>query len=476
MRIEVIGNCTLYNADCLEVLPTLSNIDACVTDPPYHLQSIVSRFKKNSVDGSTKTEQIANDRSSHYGRLSRGFMGQAWDGGDIAFRPETWELIIQTLKPGAHLTAFSGTRTCHRMVCAIEDAGFEIRDQLAWVFGSGFPKSHNIAKAIDKSLGNDPHVIGTRKHPTLKDLSKINELAHAAHGSNLWKREWELTQPSSSEGKQWEGWGTALKPAQEPISLSRKPISEKSIAENVLKYGTGALNIEACLIKTNESTVRKNNISLGSYGIYNKGRACTSGSTTGRWPANIIHDGSDEVLAIFPETNSTRANGNPNNPKHGLNHKPTSWCMADGKETHDYRDTGSAARFFYCAKTSSWERDIGLEDLPSQLPSNAIDRASQREGSENNTGRGSRSGPRKNIHPTVKPYKLMAWLCKLITPPTGIVLDPFMGSGSTGMACVENGFHFIGIEQDPTYFDIACKRIEGFQKMQKKSLDEFFTL
>ena len=318
----------IINGDCIEEMQKLIDqgvqVDAVVTDPPYHLQSIVDRFGKTSLSDNTKTSERARDRSDGYARMSAGgFMGQEWDGGDIAFRAETWRLAWELLKPGGHLLAFSASRNYHRMAVAIEDAGFEIRDQMMWLYGSGFPKSHNIGKNVDKTLGN--------KTP-------------------------RITKGNS----EWEGWGTALKPAHEPIAVGRKPISESTVAKNVLKHRTGAINIDASLIKSSENI-------------------------EGRFPANIMHDGLQQ-----------------------------DW-----------------ARFFYCPKVSKKERG------------------------ENNK------------HPTVKPQELMKYLVRLVTPKGGTVLDPFMGSGSTGMAAKDLGFDFIGIEKSEDYFKICQERIEQINPLRE---------
>ena len=285
----------LLNEDCLEAMQKLIDdgvqVDSIVTDPPYHLQSIVDRFKNTSPEDDTYTSEKVRNRSDGYSRLvATGFMGQEWDGGDIAFRKETWELALKLLKPGGHLLAFSASRNYHRMAVAVEDAGFEIRDQIMWLYGSGFPKSHNLG----------------------------------------------------------DGWGTALKPAHEPIVMARKFI-EGTNKNNREKYGTGGINIDGCRVEG------------------------------ARFPANVMHDGLQD-----------------------------DW-----------------ARFFYCPKISKCERG---ED---------------------------------NTHPTVKPQELMKYLCRLVTPKGGTVLDPFMGSGSTGMAAKDEGFEFIGIEREKEYFEIAEKRINA---------------
>ena len=346
----------IINGDCIEEMQKLIDqgvqVDAVVTDPPYHLQSIVDRFGKTSLSDNTKTSERARARGDGYARMSAGgFMGQEWDGGDIAFRAETWRLAWELLKPGGHLLAFSASRNYHRMAVAIEDAGFEIRDQMMWLYGSGFPKSHNIGKNVDKTLGNV--------------------------GKN-----------------EWEGWGTALKPAHEPIAVGRKPISESTVAKNVLKHGTGAINIDASRVESDEDV-------------------------EGRFPANIMHDGSDVVQDIFPKNKNTRH----------MSYKRSGGDFIDGIPNQEEKswfvtEEGSAARYFYCPKVSKKERG------------------------ENNK------------HPTVKPQELMKYLVRLVTPKGGTVLDPFMGSGSTGMAAKDLGFDFIGIEKSEDYFKICQERIE----------------
>lgn len=393
----------LMLGNCLDKLKELddNSVDSVVTDPPYGLS----------------------------------FMGKKWDYDVPAVN--IWKECFRVLKPGGHLLAFAGTRTQHRMAVNIEDAGFEIRDMIAWVYGSGFPKSHNISKAIDKMAGAEREVVG--------DSPWANRTPNGCVGirGNQFPKEKKITAPATPEAKQWDGWGTALKPALEPITVARKPVAEKSIAENVLKYGTGAINID-------ESRVE-----------------------TGRFPANLIHDGSDEVVDLFPESNSARV-GNPNNPKRGTNHTATSYGLGDGKTTHDFRDQGSAARFFYCAKASKSDRNEGLDTFKSKIPAAAEFRPNHTEKAANGEdgnpyGRWSET---KNIHPTVKPTDLMKYLIRLVTPKGGVVLDPFMGSGSTGKAAKIEGFDFIGIELDEEYFQIAQARIDAVEK--PITLEEFF--
>lgn len=359
----VVGNATLYQADCRDVLRTLADnsIDSIVTDPPYALVSIVKRFGKPSSAPAKGNEA--------YQRASAGFMGKSWDTGEVAFSEEFWRECLRVLKPGGHVVAFSGTRTYHRMAVAIEDAGFEIRDQLGWLYGSGFPKSHN-------------------------------------------------------QKSEWEGWGTALKPAWEPIALARKPL-DGTVAANLEKWGVGALNIDGCRVGDEVLPAHSSGKNALMGGL--QGTSITGGAVTpervGRWPANVAHDGSDEVIAAFPQTTSGTFSGKRNQPKT----KNTFGAFEIRDEKGHVGDSGSAARFFYCAKASRKDRDEGM--------------------------------PSKNTHPTVKPTDLMRWLCRLVTPKGGVILDPFMGSGSTGKAALLEGFKFIGCEREDEYMPIAEARI-----------------
>jgi DNA modification methylase len=374
----------LINGDCIKEMQKLIDdgvqVDSVVTDPPYHLQSIVDRFGK---EGSAPA-QFGTDGA--FKRASTGFMGKEWDGGDIAFRKETWELAMKLLKPGGHLLAFSASRNYHRMAVAIEDAGFDIRDQMMWLYGSGFPKSLNIGKAIDKRNGVQGDVIGTRK-VTSSDIGQKSGWNHL----NTDRGDYEYREIMN----EYEGWGTALKPAHEPIVMARKPLSEKSIVDNVLKHGTGGINIDGCRIPYGEGNepipqleqgktkVNSTKTMFDGQSLHKSNtEAVIGGSLDGRFPANVMHGGLQE-----------------------------GW-----------------ARFFYCPKVSKNER--------------------------NNAD--------KNTHPTVKPVELMKYLCRLVTPKGGTVLDPFMGSGSTGMAAKDEGFDFIGIEKEKEYFEICESRINRF--------------
>ncbi len=337
----------LHHGDCLEVLRTMpdASVDSVVTDPPYGLA----------------------------------FMGKRWDY-DVP-SVEIWYECLRVLKPGGHLLAFAGTRTQHRMAVRIEDAGFEIRDMIAWVYGSGFPKSLDVSKAIDKAAGAErTEIIG-------KSARHGGGIVGNGSSYEVSPEVPMLYAPATDAAQQWAGWGTTLKPALEPITVARKPLAG-TVAANVLEHGTGALNVEGCRVG-------------------------------GRWPANLIHDGSEEVVAgLFPQSKDGVAG-----KRSGVAHVTLHGLAACDEPWGGYGGEGSVARFFYCAKASKANRDDG------------------------------------NNHPTVKPTDLMRYLCRLVTPPGGIVLDPFMGSGSTGKAAMLEGFGFIGIEREAAYRAIAERRI-----------------
>jgi site-specific DNA-methyltransferase (adenine-specific) len=276
-------------------------------------------------------------------------MGKQWDGGDIAFRPEVWAEVLRVLKPGGHLVAFSGTRTYHRMACAIEDAGFEIRDQIGWCYGSGFPKSHDVSKGIDRMAGAEREVVGVR---TFADGSKSRRTAGMSHEVyGAFEGAPDLTAPATDAAKEWQGWGTALKPAWEPIVLARKPLSEKTVAANVLRWGTGGINVDGCRVEAPEgSVVKMEHRETGSIRGYDgglKGGSRVDPQTQGRWPANLIHDGSEEVVRGFPSEAGSFVTSR-STPK---SHNATGYSLPGGiGERVGFGDSGSAARFFYCAK------------------------------------------------------------------------------------------------------------------------------
>jgi hypothetical protein len=360
---------------------------------------------------------------------------------------KVWKEALRVLKPGGHALIACGTRTQHRMVCNIEDAGFEIRDVVSWIYGSGFPKSLNVSKQIDKAAGAEREV-GKLKFKGGNQLGVIND--------DGWKpRDVYEDSPATEAAKQWDGWGTALKPACEFFTLCRKPLSEKTVAANVLKWGTGGINIDGCRVGTNGETPKGsgNPCKNAEKSAIQPGRSGGNGGNEtppqGRFPANLIHDGSQEVLDLFPETKPSKSGGKTSRTGNGAK-----YGMGTADRTgHD--DQGSAARFFYCPKASKKDRNEGCEELEEKESKTLNEYKNPSEGRT-----ASKSGsPKKNNHPTVKPTALMAYLCRLITPTGGVVLDPYMGSGSTGKAAVREGFSFVGIELDPDYYEICKARI-----------------
>jgi DNA modification methylase len=381
----------ILQGDCRELLKTIpdESIDSIVTDPPYEL----------------------------------GFMGKRWDSSGIAYDLSVWRECLRVLKPGGHLLSFGGTRTYHRMACAIEDAGFEIRDCIMWVYGSGFPKSHDVSKAIDKAAGAEREVIGVREdfaaraNKQRKGVSWADKSVIDGSFSNP-DQIGTITAPATEAARQWQGWGSALKPAVEPIVVARKPL-EGTIAENVLAHGTGAINVDACRIegKLDGNPNRFARTNGGSFVQFSTHIPVVRDS--GRWPANLIHDGSQEVVELFPESKST---GGQASIAKGYGEFGGGFRLTE-KRDPGFGDQGSAARFFYCAKTSPSERG-------------------------------------DNRHPTVKPISLMRYLCRLVTPPSGVVLDPFAGSGTTLVAARLEGFSAIGCELQQEHVDIIKRRLD----------------
>lgn len=384
--IADVAGVSVFNGNCLDVLKDFpdSHFDAVVTDPPYGIS----------------------------------FMGKKWDYEVPSV--EVWEQVIRCLKPGGHLLCACGTRTQHRMAVNIEDAGFEIRDVILWLYGSGFPKSLDVGKAIDKFAGAERQVVSTGK-PVKRMIPGADQNANGSwikdNGREFVPTE---TAPATDEAKQWDGWGTALKPACELFTLARKPLVG-TVAQNVLKHGTGGLNIDGCRIELNgdykcKANGRPSQTGLGdNYSPENANQA----DTVGRWPANVIHDGSDEVLERFPHTES----GVPSGVKAGgsLN---VFGKYAGGIPVTGFGDSGSASRFFYCAKADKVDRGPG------------------------------------NNHPTVKPTDLMRHLIRLVCPIGGIILDPFAGSGSTGVAAVSEFVRCVLIELDKHNCEIIVGRID----------------
>jgi len=397
----------VHHGDCREVMATLDaeSVDAVVCDPPYGLS----------------------------------FMGKGWDHGVPG--EEFWTEALRVAKPGAHLLAFGGTRTYHRLACAIEDAGWEIRDCVMWVYGSGFPKSHDVSKAIDKAAGAEREVVGSKI--TGRALGGSNWRDGDAGGHEMVA----VTAPATDAARQWSGWGTALKPAWEPIIVARKPLVG-TVAENVLTHGTGGINVDGCRVASHDISCDLDyDCSCGAAG-------------EGRWPANVIHDGSREVVDQFPQTASGSRKAGRYLVAAGQGRFGD---FGEGDMPEIVGDSGSAARFFYCAKASKADRDEGCEGLAEKTTcymatANGTGRPSV---TVDDTGkdRDRFSASKRNHHPTVKPTALMRYLCRLVTPPGGVVLDPFTGSGSTGKAAVCEGFDFVGIEREAEYVEIARARI-----------------
>ena len=397
---------TLHLGNCHDVLDTLeeNSVDSIVTDTPYEIN----------------------------------FMAKSWDNAGVAFNPVTWEKALRVLKPGGHMLVFGHSRKMHRITVAIEDAGFEIRDTLMWIYGSGFPKSHDISKAIDKKLGAERGMIGTKRGVRGADgTGHENAMPGKGTGIKQAQIDVDITTPATPQAKQYDGWGTALKPAYEPIVLARKPF-KGSVAENVLEHGTGGINIDECRVGFGTETdsrvgTKAKNESTHGFWQENIGEGVQMYKGNGRFPANVMHDGSEEST----------------------------------KDMWDWETDSDASRYFYCAKASKKDRDEGLfKDFETVNDGRKkdIDNAYQRG-----------LTPRKNTHPTVKPTELMQYLVRLITPKGGTVLDPFMGSGSTGKATmIENqernaDYKFVGIDLTEEYIDIAKARIEyGLNYFQNK--------
>lgn len=395
----------IWPCDCQTAMQYMDadSVDSVVTDPPYGLS-------KEPDAAEVLRHWLAGDDYVHTGA---GFMGKSWD--SFVPGPAVWREAYRVLKPGGHLVAFFGTRTYDLGVMALRLAGFEIRDQLAWVFGSGFPKSHDVSKGIDKMLGAERAVTPLELRPAVSgDIISYDQ-------RNSAERE-RRDIPATPEAEQWGGWGTALKPAYEPIVLARKPLSERTVAANVLRWGTGALNIDGCRIEADDGQNRSrpprtpNSILGGGAGT---NLTASEHNESGRWPANLTHDG--------------------------------------------HAGLGEQGRYFYCPKASKADRNRGLEQhdpqptAASQFRPNHAEKAA--DGQDGNPY--GRWKPERNHHPTVKPTALMQWLCRMVTPPGGTVLDPFTGSGSTGVAAVLEGFNFIGCEMTEEYLPIIHARIDS---------------
>jgi DNA modification methylase len=492
--VIVVGGARVFHGDCREVLKTLpdNSIDSIVTDPPYEL----------------------------------GFMGKKWDSSGIAYDVTVWQECLRVVKPGGHLLAFGGSRTWHRLAVAVEDAGFELRDSIAWIYGSGFPKSLDVSKAIDKTNGEGGrrykftawmrttgltsadidritgtnmggHYLTAKSQPAIPTVALwemlrphcrdvpawVDELVarveaerevigqkawsnsanHFVPGENHKARvNLDETAPATSEAKTWEGWGTALKPAHEPIVVGRKPLVG-TVAENVLAWGVGGLNIDGSRIGT-----------TGGGGNCAGGENCkcsTDGRSysptkhpvrvdvvQGRWPANVIFDEVtagllDEQSGVSAYTKQTLVGSFSFQPGQGAD-------ALDKKVIHGEKEQpGGASRFFYVAKASKRDRNEGLEELEAVSAGDMVERVEGSAGMDSPRAGAGRTSGAKNFHPTVKPTQLMRYLIKLVTPPGGTVLDPFMGSGSTGKAALLDGFGFVGVELTEEYLPIIEGRL-----------------
>ena len=405
---------TLHLGDCRDVLKTIpdNSIDAIVTDPPYEL----------------------------------GFMGKSWDNSGIAYNVDVWREVFRVAKPGAHIIAFGGSRTYHRLACAIEDAGWEIRDQIQWIYGSGFPKSLDIAKQMDKNAG----IWRGRAGEAHEDDDKRSFGQHYERT--------EKGQAVTENAKQWDGWGTALKPAHEPAVLARKPIVG-NVVNNVNKWGVGGLNIDgtriAGALEGNPNHFKKTDGNI----FVSKFFEPPIVRLDGRWPANVLLD-EDSAQLLDAQTGITGGGklreGIARNRNNGIGLGDISKRNNKANAPDNYGDSGGASRFFYNAKSSASERDAGLDDY--ELVVGGAMKANQKGELDN-----GKIVYRKNHHPTVKPINLMQYLVRLITPKGGVVLDPFMGSGSTGCACMMEQVQFVGIDITPEYVAIAQKRIEHWR-------------
>ena len=408
-----IGGARVFLGDCRDVLKTLpdNSVDSVVTDPPYEL----------------------------------GFMGKKWDSSGIAYDVTVWEECLRVLKPGGHVLAFGGSRTWHRLAVAVEDAGFELRDSIAWLYGSGFPKSLDVSKAIDKKLGAEREVVGQSNAVGIKSITKGR--VEQGYRKNLTvantRTTVDITVSATAEARHWEGWGTALKPAFEPVVVGRKPLVG-TVAENVLLWGVGGLNIDGSRIGTENrvntatgkrsQTVTAGGSFGGESGGYNFAPGNTESVVQGRWPANVILD---EVTA-------------------GL---------------LDEQSGESPSRFFYQAKASKRDRNEGLEELEA-VRTGAMQATA--DGSMLTGSGNERTTARQNFHPTVKPTQLMRYLINLVTPAGGTVLDPFTGSGSTGKAALLDGFDFVGAELTEEYLPIIEGRLKWASEQGEETDDTLF--
>jgi site-specific DNA-methyltransferase (adenine-specific) len=439
-----LENAKVFFGSCLDVLPTLADnsVDAIVTDPPYEL----------------------------------GFMGKTWDNSGIAYNVDVWKECLRVLKPGGHILAFGGSRTWHRLAVAIEDSGFEMRDSIAWLYGSGFPKSHNISKAIDKLHGAERTVMG-RNPNSRENATKNNTLYESG---TVGKTDF-ITASATDDAKKWDGWGTALKPAFEPIVVGRKPLVG-TVAENVLEWGVGGLNIDATRIGTETVTINTFDNGAKPFGDA-VGEPFTSRESVGRWPANIILD--EYTAELLDEQSGITKSGKAGiRTSDGFNANAygSGVGIKAGQANGEFGDSGGASRFFYVAKANKKDRNEGLDDLVAQESAgkgNGLGRLCAICGASilkpcECPDRTFVNPPKQNFHPTVKPTALMQYLVRLVTPEGGTVLDPFTGSGSTGKAAILENKQFIGIELTEEYLPIIAGRLEHAINTSEEKEDDLF--
>jgi site-specific DNA-methyltransferase (adenine-specific) len=464
----------IYQGDCIEELKKLpdNSVDAIITDPPYGLG-----FMNKEWDIMDKSQfGIKGNEGENDLKVKKNFnilprYSENIEGGLQNFTYEWSKEALRVLKPGGFLLSFGGTRTYHRMTCGIEDAGFEIRDTIMWLYGSGFPKSLNIGKQIDKMQGNKREVIGKQNYSMPKADNSIQASSYGISGGSLKNGVTaERIVPEITKGtSEWEGWGTALKPACEPIVVARKPLSEKNVALNVLKWGTGGINIDECRIAHNEELKETNRsgrdnasvMNSESCGFDNTKNTLASASPNGRFPANIILD--EEAGQMLDEQSGIKkGNG------HWSKTKVTGFGeFGNGKSEYfgvGEKDTlvGGASRFFYCTKASKSERNNGCENYEEVVD---CDRNPECYSADVPFNRSS--NPKKNNHPTVKPVALMEYLIKLVSKENAVILDPFLGSGTTAIACLKLNRNFIGIEKEADYVKIAEARIKPYLEQRK---------
>lgn len=511
----------IYSGDCLDAIKELpdNSIDAIVTDPPYGLANIDDKVFTNAL-----LKWVAGKRD--FTPAGKGFMGKTWDA--FVPPPAVWDECFRVLKPGGHILVFAGSRTIDLMGISVRMAGFEIRDSLAWIYGQGFPKSLDISKAIDKAAGAEREVIGSRpltgNGKTMK--SGFHQPDGTGAGETVKQEVFEYTAPATDEAKKWQGWGTALKPAMEPIIMARKPLSEKTVASNVLKWGTGGINIGKSRIGfTNESDLaeydfnqngqnRSNKDDGESLELYEGGWKVQKGEKeipSGRFPSNVIFGHTEHCVPVGEKEETTLnhnapkgtfAGGEPDRGSDTTEYRAnkittTIWeCVegcpvkeldrqsgirpggmypakrgqavntsfASGQETvggqRSMGDTGGASRYFYQAKANKKDRNEGLEGLPEKgkvFNGKSDTSAGNAEGSVEDK---FTTKPQTNFHPTVKPTDLLRYLVRMVCPPDGVILDPFIGSGSTGKAAILEGFKIVGVETTSEYLPIIQGRIE----------------